>query len=268
MEGVEVRRGGPADLEVVQRLFPELGVPDAPPDLEAWDRFGEHRWVACVRGQVVAYAAGIVAGTEGELRQVVTDPAWRGRGLARALLEQVRHDWAALGVTTWALWVKPDNLAAIRLYERLGFALGALSAGLHLAADRIVPAAAPGGVCVAVDEAAAQRVVGEAGIPPCAEGAVVVALGPEEGASHLVYDPLFGGARAVRLSRADDAVVLLSHLAASRDLPAEGLKLLASDDDTAGELVRLGASVRVSARRMSGPLVASAGGGATRPRQR
>jgi ribosomal protein S18 acetylase RimI-like enzyme len=56
-----------------------------------------------------------------EISAVCTDPAWRGRGLARDLMLLVGQAIQARGETPF-LHVAADNLGAIALYERMGFA--------------------------------------------------------------------------------------------------------------------------------------------------
>jgi RimJ/RimL family protein N-acetyltransferase len=60
-------------------------------------------------------------GTMVEVVSVWVDPAWRGRGLATALIEPVIAWAVANGATRATLWVHDQNEAAIRVYERLGF---------------------------------------------------------------------------------------------------------------------------------------------------
>lgn len=55
-----------------------------------------------------------------EISAVCTDPAHRGRGLARLLVLDALHDIRSRGEMAF-LHVKTDNLAAIALYESLGF---------------------------------------------------------------------------------------------------------------------------------------------------
>ncbi|MGB9299271.1 MAG: GNAT family N-acetyltransferase, partial [Anaerolineae bacterium] len=57
----------------------------------------------------------------GWIVQMGVRPAWRRRGLGRALLCEVMHGLQADGLTSAALEVNIDNHRAMRLYERLGF---------------------------------------------------------------------------------------------------------------------------------------------------
>ncbi len=57
-----------------------------------------------------------------EISAVCTDPAFRGRGYARALARHLLHLIFADGRTPF-LHVRPENEAAIRLYESLGFTI-------------------------------------------------------------------------------------------------------------------------------------------------
>jgi ribosomal-protein-alanine acetyltransferase len=58
---------------------------------------------------------------EMEILELAVHPAWRRRGLARALLEIAFRRAAAAGVRTALLEVRAGNLEALRLYESLGF---------------------------------------------------------------------------------------------------------------------------------------------------
>ncbi|MGH2586692.1 MAG: GNAT family N-acetyltransferase, partial [Dehalococcoidia bacterium] len=52
---------------------------------------------------------------------VFTAPAWKNRGLARALLECSMDAPAGAGYTTLALWVTAGNVPAECVYRALGF---------------------------------------------------------------------------------------------------------------------------------------------------
>lgn len=62
------------------------------------------------------------AGTWSNLLSICADPKARGRGVGQALMEAFRQESAARGYRTMRLSVHNDNLAAIRLYEKCGWA--------------------------------------------------------------------------------------------------------------------------------------------------
>lgn len=55
------------------------------------------------------------------LHQIAVDPAWRRRGLARRLMEELERRGAAEGAVLIDLEVRPGNHAARALYRGLGF---------------------------------------------------------------------------------------------------------------------------------------------------
>lgn len=69
-------------------------------------------------GHAVATA---VAG-EGELLTLAVHPSRRRQGWARALLTELELAWQARAVETAFLEVRTDNIGAIALYERTGWA--------------------------------------------------------------------------------------------------------------------------------------------------
>jgi [ribosomal protein S18]-alanine N-acetyltransferase len=112
------------DLPAILRLEAEGFGPDERWSERSWsgELLGQGRTVLIARG---AQPAGVIAlstvGEVADLHRVVVAPAYRRQGLAlrmvRAGLVAVRH----LGARIVMLEVEWTNLAAIALYQRLGF---------------------------------------------------------------------------------------------------------------------------------------------------
>lgn len=83
-------------------------------------------------GRPAARARSIQLGDRAYLTRVFTDPALRGRGLATRLLRRVLHDDALHGVQRSVL---SANLAALPLYQRLGYRTVAQTLVFSTAAD-------------------------------------------------------------------------------------------------------------------------------------
>jgi GNAT superfamily N-acetyltransferase len=119
-----VRLGSPADYGLIAHLFPELGVADPLPTSE---HFAGHMLprvvIADDDGTSVGYASWRCYGATAHVVNVVVAPEARGRGVAGALLEDVRGRVRAAGCTRWRLNVKQDNAVAIRVYERAAMAI-------------------------------------------------------------------------------------------------------------------------------------------------
>jgi [ribosomal protein S18]-alanine N-acetyltransferase len=78
-------------------------------------------WVVRDEGQIVAFCACYVFGTQQlDINTVAVDVSRRRQGIARALLQRVLD---ATGARSATLDVRISNLAAIRLYEGLGFTI-------------------------------------------------------------------------------------------------------------------------------------------------
>lgn len=58
---------------------------------------------------------------EGEITNVVTAAAFRGKGIGRMLLTHLLEEGRKMGVEAFTLEVRQSNVAAIHLYESLGF---------------------------------------------------------------------------------------------------------------------------------------------------
>lgn len=95
-------------------------------------------------GQVVAYSINQVAAAdndrmgraEGTIRLLGTRRAWRGKGLARAMLCDSLRRFKDVGLTHAALTVDAENLTgALGLYQRIGFSVAVRT----LAFDLLLP---------------------------------------------------------------------------------------------------------------------------------
>lgn len=74
-----------------------------------------------VDGEMAAFAITQVVLDEATLFNIAVDPAYQRRGLGRVLLEHVIDEVEKLGVVTLWLEVRASNVAAIALYESVGF---------------------------------------------------------------------------------------------------------------------------------------------------
>ena len=74
-----------------------------------------------VDGVMAAFAITQIVLDEAPLFNIAVDPAFQRRGLGRALLERVIDEVEKRGVVTLWLEVRASNVAAIALYESLGF---------------------------------------------------------------------------------------------------------------------------------------------------
>ena len=94
-----------------QRFLDELDSPYAFP-LSAFDP----------AGRLIGYICPMQLLDEGHILDVAVDPALRGCGVGRLLVQQVLDDCRAAGASFVSLEVRASNLAAISLYKKMGFA--------------------------------------------------------------------------------------------------------------------------------------------------
>lgn len=125
----------PADYPLFTRLMAELRLPpgEPVPDLERWkaewmsDTFFVER-----EGETAGYAVvRLLLGTA-YVFHLVTDPAHRGRGVGRELMDECAARARAAGCARWGLNVKVDNEVAIRLYQRCGMKIAHRSAAMRI----------------------------------------------------------------------------------------------------------------------------------------
>jgi RimJ/RimL family protein N-acetyltransferase len=120
--GITVRRLGPSDAEALARLGPETSWISATwdgPTVLAASGMG---WGAFAGEQVAAVSCPFFIGQHYEDLGVVTEPAFRGRGLSPRCAAHVCQDVRRRGRTpTWT--TSPDNTASLRVAAKLGATL-------------------------------------------------------------------------------------------------------------------------------------------------
>ena len=86
-------------------------------------------------GQVIGYGIMSLGAGEAHILNVCVREQFRSLGFGRRMLEHLLERAAASGVTEAFLEVRPSNLAAIRLYQRLGFEQIGIRRGYYQAPD-------------------------------------------------------------------------------------------------------------------------------------
>lgn len=133
-----LRAAQQSDYPAFVALFPELRVDELVPDeAKWWATLGPQTLVIDEHGLVVAYVYFQILARTGYIRHVVVHPDHRGRGLGLQLLNAVAERLRAAGCTTWCLNVKPDNTAALGLYQRVGMRTAYSSAAVRFTWDLV-----------------------------------------------------------------------------------------------------------------------------------
>jgi ribosomal-protein-alanine N-acetyltransferase len=130
-----VRPFGPSDVDLLTTFFGEIAVDPAadrfhphPFTAEAARTIAEHRGRDLYLGQflgdrLVGYGMlrGWDAGYETPSLGIYLSPDARGRGLAKALMDDLHRRAGENGAEKVRLKVYKDNVRAVNLYERLGY---------------------------------------------------------------------------------------------------------------------------------------------------
>lgn len=282
---VHVRAAEPADHALFARLFPELAVGDPvlepaafvhqmlPATLiaEAETSDGEPRGVGYAYFQILKDTA--------YLRHVVTAPEARRTGVARALLAAILERARAAGCSAWCLNVKPGNAPAIALYEAFGMKRAHTSRALDMTWSAIEagPGAEEKGITArdivpdddARVEAAMGLLDGQLAGARAVSGRVLKMLEEVGGPSGIttpgivgatIFHPDFPGASPFRVARPALALVLLRALRPqARPADAKLGIMIENQPDVAEALIAAGATVKLEAVHMKGPLPAAIG---------
>ncbi len=87
-----------------------------------WGFRRDATWLLTHRGEMLGTIQGVgERGGIGAIQNVGVIPAYRGRGLGTALVLKTLHAFRDGGLALGRLEVTADNLAAVKLYRRLGF---------------------------------------------------------------------------------------------------------------------------------------------------
>lgn len=113
----------------IQALLPQLS--SAHVDRDSIQRLVDSPALTLFAARVDGHVVGIVTlvslpqltGVRCHIEDVVVDDAYRGQGIARALLASAIEKARALGARTLDLTSRPSRESAHRLYESLGFEL-------------------------------------------------------------------------------------------------------------------------------------------------
>ena len=122
-----IRPAQRADHAAFVRLFPELAVDDPVLDEEGFTALLAPSTLVMENGEdpdpkrVTGYAYFQIMKDTAYVRNIVTAPEARRKGVGRALMAAVAARAREAGCTTWCLNVKPENVAAISLYESTGW---------------------------------------------------------------------------------------------------------------------------------------------------
>lgn len=135
-----LRPGRREDHAAFVRMFAALGVEDAPPSLETWEReLVSKSWFVDGPEGPLAYAVVDVmgGGDIGFVVQLVVDAPARGKGLGRHVMRALAERFRARGCSQWRLNVKPDNAPALALYTSLGMRPARESVTLRVTREQV-----------------------------------------------------------------------------------------------------------------------------------
>lgn len=129
VEVVVVREATTEIVEAMDRLLPQLSTTATPLDAAALERLvyseATSVLVARVRGTIVGMLTLVMfrvpTGLRARIEDVVVDESARGHGVGAALTQEALRLAQRDGARTVDLTSRPSRVAAIRLYERLGF---------------------------------------------------------------------------------------------------------------------------------------------------
>lgn len=265
---LRARPATPDDYPTYARLFPELGTGDPVPAAATWTaELRPTTRIYELAGLPVAYSYHERMRELAYVRNVVVDPAHRGRGLGRALMQLLAAELRAAGCTRWCLNVEPHNAAALRLYAGVGLRPRYRSYAVRLdwpAVDHLAADDLPLGTCP-IDPSEDAAIEAAFTLPP---GQLASLRGkprrvtlrlhdPDPTApppGFASFDPDFPGAYPFRVARPGLARPLLIALR-PHARPGTSMQLVIEDDEPLyHRLLAVGAALRLEIAHLRGDL--------------
>ena len=216
------RPAEPGDYPTFARLFLELQTDEPAPPSDRFELMLPTTLVAERAGAAVGYALYEILGDICYVRNLVTDRAARRSGVGARLMAEIAGIARARGCTRWRLNVKPENVAAVTLYERLGFrgVREGRTVRLSWAAALALPGADVAEQIEPADDAAFETVFdAEPGLLASRRAKGSLVLGVRRGGAPLAlacFDAKFPGGYPFRAPGLVEAASLLRAMGAAR----------------------------------------------------
>ena len=127
------RRMTPEDVPVISRLEEEtFSMPwSAPSFLEMISKEDARYYVAEKDGKILGGCGVLMIAGEGNITNVVIAPEARNQGIGTAMLRHLMAEGDREGLTAYTLEVRISNVAAIHVYEKLGFESAGIRPGFY-----------------------------------------------------------------------------------------------------------------------------------------
>ncbi len=127
------RRMTPEDVPVISRLEEEtFSMPwSAPSFLEMISKEDARYYVAEKDGKILGGCGVLMIAGEGNITNVVIAPEARNQGIGTAMLRHLMAEGDREGLTAYTLEVRVSNVAAIHVYEKLGFESAGIRPGFY-----------------------------------------------------------------------------------------------------------------------------------------
>lgn len=270
---MRIRSASLADHPHFAALYPELGAPDPTPDEARWgSEIAEHTLLLEEGGAVRGYGYSVVMGSMLYVRQLVTAPNARRRGLGRALMQAMQARGRALGATRFCLYVVPDNAPALALYRSVGLEVVRSSIALRLgfdaaetlpsSADLRTEPVAQSGTDDGLFESKLHLVGGQLAMLRAQGRVLIAAFDAERPVGLASFDPAFPGAFPFRARDASTVRALYAEMrrASRPELHTEAWRregaqiVIEGDEALVGTLVTSGAEVSLHTVLMEGEL--------------
>ncbi len=127
------RRMTPEDVPVISRLEEEtFSMPwSASSFLEMISKEDARYYVAEKDGKILGGCGVLMIAGEGNITNVVIAPEARNQGIGTAMLRHLMAEGDREGLTAYTLEVRISNVAAIHVYEKLGFESAGIRPGFY-----------------------------------------------------------------------------------------------------------------------------------------